>query len=145
MRLLLLVAVVGLLGVGVGAAANPIDMLEHKWCQDPPDSAFINFDALYKDADGNYIYFAGGAHLWFYEVSEENPGDWWVHRWRGGYGRSDHAFEGTYEDHGDTHYLIADETKLTVYEKNRTAIGAQGAEKTFEAGFVANCYGEEDI
>lgn len=133
------------LGVGVGFAMEPLVATEHRMCQDLPDSAFVTFEGVYQEPEtGDLGYFAGGTNLWMFEGDSE-AGDWDFAHKRSGYGRSGYAYEATYEKNGEYYYVIANDTSLTFYEKNRTAIGTQGATVKSQLDFVARCTGETDV
>lgn len=132
------------LGVGVGAAVNPQSLMEHRQCQDLPDSAFITYEAVYRQPSGELMYFAGGSHLWMYEGHGEKA-DWHFEWKSGGYGRNGDAYEADVERDGGHYYVIANDSSLTIYEKGRTAIGTQGATVKSQYEFVAECRGESDI
>lgn len=132
------------LGAGVGMATEPLSATEHSQCQDVPDSAFVAFEGVYQEPSGDLLYFAGGTNMWMFEGNSE-AGDWdFAHKTRG-YGRTGYAYEGAYERNGEYYYVIANDTSLTFYEKNRTAIGTQRATVKSQFDFVARCTGETDV
>ena len=132
------------LGAGTGMVIDPLAATEHSQCQDLPDSAFVTFEGVYQESSGDLLYFAGGTNMWMFEGDSE-AGDWDFAHKTSGYGRTGYAYEGTFERNGEHHYVIANDTSLTFYEKNRTAIGTQGATVKSQFDFVARCTGETDV
>lgn len=130
-------------GVGVGLA-DPGELQDHAVCQDLPETADVSFEGVYKrsDAEQAHVYIAGGHHqVWFYDMAF---GEWYVMDFESGYGRTGYAYEATVEWGEETAYIIANDTSLTVYRKNETAIGTQGASLAEQYEFVAKCRGEMD-
>jgi len=127
-------------GAGVGVAAEPLTPTEHSHCQDLPDSAFVSFEGVYEKPNGDLVYFAGGTNVWMFDGD-----DWFVTTKRSGYGRTGYAYEASYQRNGEYYYAIANDTSLTIYEKNRTEIGAHLLNDKRQFDFVSRCTGETDV
>lgn len=132
------------LGMGAGMVTEPLAPTEHSQCQDLPDTAFVTFEGVYQEPSGDFIYFAGGRNVWMFEGNSRG-GSWELANKDSGYGRTGYAYEATYERNGEHYYVIANDTSLTFYKMNRTAIGAHLLTDKRQFDFVARCTGETDV